>query len=281
LLLLDLEDTLWTRKTSAGMIKQGTPFTVPQEVFDLLNKLKGDPKNEVWVLSGLPIKGGMDQIANNAPGVGLIAENGCFIKTLPTREHPSEWISMVANFNLSWKGACMEILNYFTERTPGSYIEQREATIVWRFWTGTSDQASDRQWALRQAAEAQNHIFDSLGERYGLRIIPGANSFLVIPNNISRPTAIGAILHPGGPGRVSGGLTAASFTLEASDFDSPNGVDFILAMGTDEKLMRRLNEFDNAETCSAAPPNKGTDAKWRINYEEVRGVLTQLANTAL
>jgi len=44
------------------------------------------------------------------------AENGCFIKTLPTREHPSEWISMVANFNLSWKGACMEILNYVSLR---------------------------------------------------------------------------------------------------------------------------------------------------------------------
>lgn len=111
-----------------------------------------------------------------------------------------------------------------------------------------------------------------------MRIIPGANSFLVIPNNISRPTAVGAILHPGGPGRVSGGLTASSFTLEASDFDSPNGVDFILAIGTDEKLIRRLNEFDNAETCSAASPNKGTDAKWRINYGEVRGVLSQLAN---
>ena len=117
----------------------------------------------------------------------------------------------------------------------------------------------------------------SLGERYGLRIIPGANSFLVIPNNISRSTAVGAILHPGGPGRVSGGLTAASFTLEANDFDTPNGVDFILAMGTDEKLLRRLNEFDNAETCSTSSPNKGTDAKWRLKYEEVRGVLTQLA----
>jgi len=72
----------------------------------------------------------------------------------------------------------MEILNYvrlspphvfdglltrrvqFAERTPNSFIEERGATIVWRFWTGTSDQASDRQWALRQAAEAQNHIFD-------------------------------------------------------------------------------------------------------------------------
>ena len=117
----------------------------------------------------------------------------------------------------------------------------------------------------------------SLGERYGLRIIPGANSFLVVQNNISRSSAVGAILHPGGPGRVSGGLTAASFTLEASDFDSPNGVDFILAIGTDEKLLRRLNEFDNAETCSTTSPDKGTDAKWRLEYGEVRGALTQLA----
>ena len=72
LVLLDLEDTLWTRKTSAGIIKQGTPFTIPQDVFDILNKLKGDPKNEIWVLSGLPIKGGMDQISDNVPGVGLM-----------------------------------------------------------------------------------------------------------------------------------------------------------------------------------------------------------------
>ena len=41
----------------------------------------------------------------------------------------------------------------------------------------------------------------SLGERYGLRIIPGKNSFLVLPNNVSRSTAVGAILHPGGPAR--------------------------------------------------------------------------------
>ncbi|KAI6107086.1 hypothetical protein EDD16DRAFT_121566 [Pisolithus croceorrhizus] len=58
---------------------------------------------------------------------------------------------------------------------------------------------SDRSWARRQAAEAQNHIFDSLGERYGLRIILGRNSFLVLLNNISRSTAVGTILHPGGP----------------------------------------------------------------------------------
>ncbi|KAG1751825.1 hypothetical protein EDB19DRAFT_1673857 [Suillus lakei] len=68
---------------------------------------------------------------------------------------------MVANLNLTWKGLCVEILNYFTERTPGSFVEEREASIVWRFWTGPTDDCSDRQWVRRQATEAQNHIFDS------------------------------------------------------------------------------------------------------------------------
>ncbi len=52
------------------------------------------------------------------------------------------------------------ILSQFTERTPGSFIEEREASVVWRFWTGPTDDCADRQWARRQAAEAQNHIFD-------------------------------------------------------------------------------------------------------------------------
>lgn len=54
----------------------------------------------------------------------------------------------------------------FTERTPGSFVEERDASVVWRFWTGAiaagpdDTDCADRQWARRQAAEAQNHIFD-------------------------------------------------------------------------------------------------------------------------
>jgi len=84
----------------------------------------------------------------------------------------------------------------FTERTPGAFIEEREASMVWRYWTHESeteqtvsgkvefgddkeklksestvslsatakksDVSQAREWALRQAAEAQNHIFDRL-----------------------------------------------------------------------------------------------------------------------
>jgi len=279
LLLLDLEDTLWTRKDEGGIIKQGAPFDVPQNVLDLLNTLADDRKNEVWLLSGLPIKSAMDKIAEKVPGIGLIAENGCFIKTIGTREQPSTWINTVANFNLTWKSACMEILNYFTERTPGSFIEEREATVVWRFWSGRAQDAADRQWALRQAAEAQNHIFDSLGERYGFRIIPGANNFLVLPHNISPSSAVGSILHPGGPARSPIGRSNW-LSAENTDSDGPHDVDFMLVIGSDEKLLRRLNEVDNAETCSTSAPGKGTDAKWRIEMSEVIDVLWQFANVA-
>ena len=190
----------------------------------------------------------------------------------------------------------------------------------------------DRQWAQRQAAEAQNHIFDrylfvflfflysnhrhifsSLGERYGLRIIPGRNSFLVLPNNVSRSTAVGAILHSGGPASLPHSTHASWMLPSASDVLSlssgsfspitisrdetsyfaagnhSNGdyvaggydggkhgeVDFLLAISSDEKLLRRLNDFDGSETVSTS--GKGTDAKWKLESEAAVGVLKGFA----
>lgn len=172
----------------------------------------------------------------------------------------------------------------FTERTPGSFVEERETSVVWRFWTGPTDDCPDRQWARRQAAEAQNHIFDSLGERYGLRIIPGATSFLVLPNNISRSTAVGAILHPGGPAQSPrSGLSASwSGMMSGRGGGGEEDVDGhgdetrgVFAVSGDEKLLRRLNELDNAETVSTS--RKGTDAKWKLDPREVVSVLSQFA----
>jgi len=205
---------------------------------------------------------------------------------------------MVSSLNMTWKGPCLEILNYvchsfalhqillmsfqFAERTPGSLIEEREATIVWRYWTGVEGASAGRQWARRQAAEAQNHIFDSLGERYGLRIVPGANSFLVIPNNVSRSTAVGAILQSlerpnseflGSPTMIRGEESSHGGTWD----DDGTGVDLVLAVSGDEKLLRRLNDVDNPETVSTR--GKITDAKWVLERAEVLEVLTKLAES--
>ena len=178
----------------------------------------------------------------------------------------------------------------------------------------------------------------SLGERYGLRIIPGRNSFLVMPNNISRSTAVAAILQQrqlmsGGAGLGGGSLAtrrrwsmnmnldnsnvpliSRSFSEglgygfgfglpvpgRASSIDrlgifgaddlhkglssstsagggggpTEDEIDFLLAISSDEKLLTRLNEIDGAETVSSS--GKGTDAKWKLEGEEVVGVLKAL-----
>ncbi|KAG2078648.1 glycosyltransferase family 20 protein [Suillus decipiens] len=271
ILLLDFEGTLWHSDMSrAGLL---APFVPPEGAIELLNKFSANKRNEVWLLSGLPIKS-LEQVSEKAPGVGIVAENGCFAKIPVQNGKGGVWISMVANLNLTWKGLCVEILNYFTERTPGSFVEEREASVVWRFWTGPTDDSSDRQWARRQAAEAQNHIFDSLGERYGLRIIPGSNSFLVLPNNISRSTAVGAILHPGGPAHSPRSSSMPDLDIPVNGGGGEAG--FVFAVGGDEKLLRRLNELDNAETVSTS--GKGTDARWKLSAEDVGDVMWLFAN---
>ncbi|KAH8112031.1 glycosyltransferase family 20-domain-containing protein [Phellopilus nigrolimitatus] len=272
LILVDFEGTLWLRDP------RSRAFDPPHEALDVLKALAEDERNDVWLLSGLPIGGNLDKVARDLPDVGLCAENGCFIKPRAVAGTPQPWINTVANFNLSWKAPCLEMLQYFSERTPGSFVEEREASIVWRFWTNQSESAADRQWAMRQAAEAQNHIFDSLGEKYGLRIIPGANSFLVLPNNVSRSSAVGAILAPGGPARSPVAATPRALWMGmALDADAglETDLDFVLALGKDEKLLRRLNELECAETASCAGSGVGTDAKWRVEPGEAVVVLRQ------
>ncbi|KAG7443758.1 uncharacterized protein BT62DRAFT_953038 [Guyanagaster necrorhizus] len=279
LVLVDLEGTLWDREKYRFKMKFKKDVDVQdpglKAAIEILRQLNADKRNEVWVLSGLTVQGALGVVARELPDIGIVAENGCFIKTRTRRGQPSQWINMVGNLNMTWKSSCVEMLNYFTERTPNSFVEERQTSVVWRFWTGDpTEDSADRQWARRQAAEAQNHIFDSLGERYGLRIIPGANSFLVIPNNISRSTAVGAILHPGGPAQapLSGRSAWTSNDLAMASGDD---LECVLAVSGDEKLLRRLNELDTAETCSTS--GKGTDAKWRMDRAQVGELLTVFA----
>ncbi|KAJ3759729.1 hypothetical protein EV360DRAFT_81837 [Lentinula raphanica] len=164
----------WRRTLVGDYLPAGAPGATPEReiqkeeefktAISVLKKLVAREEiNEVWLLSGLPIEL-LERISREVGGhSGIVAENGCFLKTIEpsVAGGTGTWITMVVNFNMTWKSSCLEILNYFTERNPGSSVEERKASVVWRFWTGPSEDSADCQWARRQAAEAQNHIFDS------------------------------------------------------------------------------------------------------------------------
>jgi trehalose 6-phosphate synthase complex regulatory subunit len=67
LILLDLERTLWPHDTSPP------PQTskVPEEAIRLLERLTADERNEVWALSGLPVKGKLEKLASSIPRLGI------------------------------------------------------------------------------------------------------------------------------------------------------------------------------------------------------------------
>ncbi|KAG8730232.1 hypothetical protein FRC12_020398 [Ceratobasidium sp. 428] len=269
LILLDWEGTLWSEDPR---VTWHSGFTPPLAKLEIIRKLLANDRNVVWLLSGMGVRGGLEKIAVELPGVGLVAENGCMIK--PPGQ--SEWVNMIPNFNLDWKVPAEEILQYYTDRTPGTFIEKRGASLCWRF--GTEKRDEDAQKFLRRsAAEAQNHIWDSLGEVYGLRIIPGQSSFLILPKNVSRSTAVGTILSPGGlsasqSGDISLALSPVSAPLSlASSQAQHEAFGAILYIGADEHLIRRLNELPNAETCAAG--GRATFAQWRVDTAEIGELL--------
>lgn len=70
MLLVDFEGTLWIREPAALALRG--EFEPPQEAVDALNRLAEDPKNEVWLLSGLQVKGALEKIAALSPKVGIV-----------------------------------------------------------------------------------------------------------------------------------------------------------------------------------------------------------------
>lgn len=111
LLLIDLEDTLLVEEDLYLTHQQG--FKAPEKVIKLLQDLTSDRKNAVYLLSGKSTQD-LDQFYTQVPGIGLVAENGCFVKHCgDCGSEEKDWTSLVAGHNMNWKAPVLEIREYF------------------------------------------------------------------------------------------------------------------------------------------------------------------------
>jgi len=147
LFILDYEGTLAAFGASTSIV-----FTSPQRTLDVLNDLLFDDKNVVYVMSGRT-PGELDRLFRRVPRLGLIAENGCFLKEYNT----DDWID-VANLEkaMTWKASVLQILDYYKDRTEGSWIEERHCSVVFHY-----GDAKDKESAFRQAGDCATHINDA------------------------------------------------------------------------------------------------------------------------
>ena len=128
LLLLDYDGTL---VPFFGKPEKARPG---DDLFQLLKVLAADPKNKVVILSGRD-KDTLDEWFQHL-GLSLVAEHGVWLK-----ERQWEMIEPLTN---EWKQEIRPILEVCMEQTPGSFIEEKEFSLVWHYRRADSELGTKR-----------------------------------------------------------------------------------------------------------------------------------------
>ena len=157
LLLVDYEGTLAAWGSPNNII-----LTTPQRAIGVLNELTEDGRNVVYVMSSR-MPGEMERLFQRVtPPVGLIAENGCYVRgpqaeaSSSSSSSSSSWTALVDEAaTRGWKAAVWPILRYFQERMDGSWIEALQCSFVLHY-----EKAEDAAGAARLAAECAEQIND-------------------------------------------------------------------------------------------------------------------------
>ena len=174
LLLLDYEGTLASWGSPADIISQ-----TPKKLTDTLNDLIDDSKNTVYVMSArMPEE--LEQLFNLVPNLGLVAENGAFIR----EPYADDWIELADMEHVkSWKKGVRSILQYYVERIENSRINDRHSGVIFDY-----SETEDKAAAFKQAGECANHINDACQEQH-IHAVPIENGIVISGSNENKGAA--------------------------------------------------------------------------------------------
>lgn len=138
LLLLDYDGTL---TSFTGNIDDARP---DKRIRQLLIRLARQKKNEVVIVSGRR-KSTLDQWFGDIP-LGFVAEHGVWTKD------PGKAWNLIKQLKAGWKQQIRPILEVYVDRTPGSFIEEKEHSLVWHY------RKADPKLALLRAGELKDAL---------------------------------------------------------------------------------------------------------------------------
>ena len=207
-------------------------------LYRILQDLAADHSNTVVLISGRDYQT-LENWFGHIP-VTLIADHGAWQKLNGT------WESM-PSLDDQWKKTVYPVLETFSDRTPGSFIEEKTYSLVWHYRNVGAGLGELR------AGELVNNLHYITGNQ-GLQILPG-NKVIEIKNiEINKGRAVSAMLHQ-------------------------SQYDFALAIGddhTDEDTFKAMP--DNSVTIKVG--SSSSAAKYYLNdVKEVRNLLQGFAKS--
>ena len=135
LLLLDYDGTLVTFAEKPDM-------AVPdQDLLSLLSGLTSDTGNTVAIISGRNVE--FLERYFSGMRLTLIAEHGAWIKL-----NGGEW-KTISNLDTQWKNEIRPILESYCDRTPRTFIEEKEFSLAWHYRRADAELASMRAMELK------------------------------------------------------------------------------------------------------------------------------------
>ncbi|TPX38339.1 hypothetical protein SmJEL517_g00320 [Synchytrium microbalum] len=236
LLMFDYDGTL------TPIVKLPTAAFPPPEMLQSLETLARDPNNVVYIISGRD-QATMDQWLGHIPGLGLSAEHGCFIKHPATSTESTNWINVAADIDMGWMTDVQDIFEYYTERTPASFVERKRAAITWHY------RMADPEFGTFQCNECRNHLENAILSKLPVEILVGKKTLEVRPISINK-------------GEIVKRLVLAN----------PN-VDFILCVGddkTDEDMFKVLRRQSTANILQ--PPRPSTSSSYSTTISPTTGL---------
>jgi len=227
---LDYDGTLTGFKTNPRYAKPD------EELLTILTNLVYDKKNKVVIISGRD-KNTLNSWLGFLP-VDIIAEHGVWLK-----ESGQEW-QKVKGLSDKWKGQIRPVLELYVDRTPGSFIEEKDFSLVWHY----------------------RKVETGLGE---LRTRELTSHLKYLSSNKSLQVLEGDMVVEIKSALVNKGVATTNWL---NRFES----DFILAIGddwTDEDTFKALPE----DSFSIKVGSTSSEAKFHTEtYKDVRKFLMQL-----
>ena len=139
------------------MVKERKAHSKPSaQMINTIKDLCADKKNTVFVVSGKE-RHSLTKILGDIPRLGLAAEHGMYI-SWPTNQTAirRQWETLVPITDTSWRPLATAVMEVYTSRTHGSYIEETEMKVLWQY------RDADLEFGYVQARELEDHLANVL-----------------------------------------------------------------------------------------------------------------------
>ncbi|AEO60371.1 glycosyltransferase family 20 protein [Thermothelomyces thermophilus ATCC 42464] len=253
--------------TLTPIVREPSAAIPSERVITSLKALAADPRNAVWIISGRDQEF-LTQHLGHIKELGFSAEHGSFMR----QPGATEWENLADKFDMGWQKEVLAVFQKYTDRVPGSFIEQKRCALTWHY------RLADPEQGVHMARECHHELDNTVGRKWDVEVMAGKANLEVRPTFINKGEIAKRLVNT-----YNAELRKAASAGEAATGEDapPNKIEFVLCMGddfTDEDMFRALNgllepakgqtepevETEQCFTVTVGASTKVTLARWHL-----------------